>query len=365
MDSNEFLKEYAKQRSSHYFVQFWGNETARSGLTIKKDDGSEIVVLPKDIYCTDLGAMSGQCKCGHAIRYEYWLSEYGPIGSSCIKTLTGLDGADLRNLLRGGQFVKKDLEDFTKLQEEFVTLEEQRKKDIILNTRLNFLETNNQIPPEVQLFIDNNKPIPKNVALLIYRLVNKHDKKSKIAATYGAHVARAFSVYPELCSEVKDIISVSDISDIDVESKIHNTVRDIGSKIEGLRASPKAIDFFIKLVTRMENPQFIDALNVLVILNKNKANFDEFWRNMVTDMLKTALTYGLTEKQVAVVIGKTSTGGPGLSTRFNDYIIGQMSPEEKSTDKPAPVIISTISKSIPEEDNDSILDLDPDMPSEE
>jgi hypothetical protein len=364
MDNTEFLKEYAKQRSSHYFVQFWGNDTARSGLTIKKDDGSEIIVLPKDIYCTDLGAMCGQCRCGHAIRYEYWLSEYGPIGSSCIKTLTGLDGADLRNLLRGGQFVKKDIEELTKLQEEFTTLEEQLNKDNILKTRLDFLKNINQIPPEVQFFIDNNKPIPKNIALLIYRLVNKYDKKSKIAATYGAHVARAFSVYPELCSEVKDIISVSDISDIDIESKIHNTVRDIGSKIEGLRASPKAVDFFIKLVTRMENPQFIDALNVLVILNKNKANFDEFWRNLVTDMLKTALTYGLTEKQIAVVTGTTSSGGPGLSTRFNDYIIGQMSPEEKSN-KPAPVIISTISKPIPDEDNDSILDFNPDMPSEE
>jgi hypothetical protein len=362
MDNQEFLKEYAKQRSSHYFVQFWGNDTAHSGLTIKKDDGSEIVVLPKDIYCTDLGEMCGQCRCGHAIRYEYWLGDYGPIGSTCITVLTGLDGANLRILLRGGQFVKKDLEEFKQLQEEFTNLEEQRHKDIILNTRLDFLETNNQVPTEVQLFIDNDKPIPKNVALLIYRLVNKYDKKSKIAATYGAHVARAFSVYPELCSEIKDIISVSDISDIDVESKIHNTVRDIGSKIEGLRASPKAVDFFIKLVTRMENPQFIDALNVLVILNKNKGNFEEFWRDIVTNLLKTALVYGLTEKQVAVVIDKTSSGGPGLSTRFNDYIIKQMSPEEKS--KVAPIIISTISKPTSEEDNDNILDLDPDMPPE-
>jgi len=360
MDNKQFLTEYAKQRSSHYFVQFWGNDTAHSGLTIKKDDGSEIVVLPKDIYCTDLGAMCGQCRCGHAIRYEYWLNEYGPIGSSCIKTLTGLDGADLRNLLRGGQFVKKDLEDFTKLQEEFATLNEQLLKDNVLRTRLDFLKEQNQIPPEVQLFIDNNKPIPKNIALLIYRLVNKYDKKSKIAATYGALVARAFTVYPELCAEVKDIISVSDVSDIDVESKIYNTVRDIGSKIESLRASPKAVDFFIKLVTRMENPQFIDALNVLVILNKNKQNFEDFWRDIITNQLKTALVYGLTEKQIAMVIDKTSSGGPGLSTRFNDYIIGQMSGEDYK--KPTPVIISTISKSIPEEDSDNILDLDPDMP---
>lgn len=364
MDNNQFLTEYAKQRSVHYFVQFWGNETARSGLTIKKLDGSETIVLPKDICCIDLGNMSGQCRCGHAIRYEYWLSEYGPIGSSCIRTLTGLDGADLRTILRGGQFVKKDLDEFKKLSEEFATLDDQLSRDTILKTRLDFLKNNNQVPPEVQLFIDNNKPIPKNVALMIYRIFNKHDKKSKIASTYGPHVARAFSVHPELCSEIKDIISVSDISDIDVESKIHNTVRDIGSKIEGLRASPKAVDFFIKLVTRMENPQFIDALNVLVILNKNKSNIDDFWSNMITEMLKTALTYGLTDKQVAVVIGKTSSGGPGLSTRFNDYIIGQMAPEEKS--KSAPVIISTIPQSRPTtEVEDNTLDFESDMPPEE
>lgn len=365
MNNQEFESEYVKRRSNHYFQQFWAGKVASNGLTVKKLDGTEIIVLPKDIYCTDNGEMSSNCLCGHPIRYEYWMAEYGPIGSTCIQTLTGLDGQDLRNILRGGQLARKDKDEFLQLKERYKTLKEQLEKDPVLNEKFSTMVELGEIPPDVQLFIDNNMPIPRNIAYQIYKIVNQHQKVNTIRSKYGALTSQLYNEYSDYCDELKKLIKSVELPDkilAEVDKPLYKVIEEIGEKINQLKASPKAVEFFTKLMLRVKDPQFIDALNVLVILSKNEV-MDTFWKDLVTNLLTTALKFGLSEKQVALVLNVTSSGKPGLSTRFNSYIVKQMADTEKDEESKPSVIISTLPSNPIEED--TMLDLDPDMPSDD
>ena len=365
MNNQEFESEYIKRRSNFYFQQFWAGKIAQNGLTIKKLDGSQIVVLPKDIYCIDNDSMSSNCLCGHPIRYEYWMAEYGPIGSTCIQTLTGLNGQDLRNILRGGQLAKKDKDDFVQLKERYKSLKEQLEKDPSLNEKFSQMVDAGNIPEEVQLFIDNNMPMPRTIAYQVFKAVNQINKSNTIVSKYGTQTNQLYNEYLEYCDEFKKLMRSIELPEkilAEIDKPLFKTAEEIGEKIGKLQASPKAVEFFAKLMTRMKNPQFIDALNVLVILTKHDA-MDDFWKDLVNNTLVTALKFGLSEKQISMVLQTTSTGKAGLSTRFNDFIVSQMSTKEKieKSSKPTPVVISTAT---PVEE-DEFLDLDVDIPSDE
>lgn len=125
MDKQVILQSYMKARSQEFYKKFWANIADQGGLTVTKLDGTKIQVKYEDIWVNDLGEMCGHCLCGHAIRYEYHIGEVAPIGSSCIKVMTGLDGQDLRTILQGGEIARKERDDLELALESYQTLEDQ------------------------------------------------------------------------------------------------------------------------------------------------------------------------------------------------------------------------------------------------
>jgi len=252
----QFTQEYLKQRSKKYYQKFWAESILESGLSIKTPDGKEIMVKPSDLWCNDLGSMIGNCLCGHAIRYEFWFGTVGPIGSTCIQTITGLEGQDLRKVLRGGQLAKQDKKELEDKIESFQTLENQLKQDNFLKEKIEFLKEQQEIPEEATSFLKEDIPLPNVITHSIERKYNKLKKVEKITEEYDAEIAEGALIFEELARELEGIIS----DKVKSKKTIHNTIRDLGYKLlslspfEGL--NQKQTSLFRKLIRRAKNQQF-------------------------------------------------------------------------------------------------------------
>lgn len=98
----EFLEKHTQQKFYGFMQTYWSKKMLSAGLTTKTHNGevlnfdwSQIRVIDKRYK----GA--SHCICGKAIRYEYWLSTYGPIGSVHIGEHAGLNAELVRDITKG------------------------------------------------------------------------------------------------------------------------------------------------------------------------------------------------------------------------------------------------------------------------
>jgi hypothetical protein len=331
MDIKDFIREFTKTRSINHYTHFWSRTASSEGLTVKTPDGKEIMVKPEEIYCEDLGSICGSCMCGHGIRYQYFLGKVGPIGSTCIQTITGLDGQDLRYILQGGIAARKDVADLMQCIETYGTFKGQLEQDKLFAERYNFVDLLQKIPTDAIPFVRENVPMPAVIRNLIYRVYNLNQIHDKIKSKYGDTIATLLKVHRDVAQDIEDAISELKIPL--TEKMIHLTIRDIGSKLEkGNTLSPKALEFWTKLVQRGSDKRFIDALTVLSQLNI-RVDVPEFWANIVKENIDKALLYGLSEAQINFILTKSSIGKDGLAIRFKDLLTKSALINEKVEEK--------------------------------
>jgi hypothetical protein len=367
----DFKRLLFPERAASHYEQFWGKTIQQNGLTTTID-GVEKIVLPKDIKVNDLGKVCGQCRCGHAIRYEYWLADFGPVGSSCIQMLTGLNGGDLRILLKGSQLAKvecEQLQEFVdmydghlskQLESDNMLAEKLRKAEVILPNRIT-------VPKDVALFIDYDVPMPFFIQRKLDSFINKaFPQIEHVKKRYGDLIGTAFACHKELCTSFEDNIeqlgkNIFGDSFVTGENTVWGVVASIGKKIDKLGAYPKAVDLFIKCVNRMQDERMLDALDVLMRLKKQAEKLPESIRQIVEDMYVNAIKWGLSEKQINFVLEKSSSGRPGLAVQFKPLLIDNMVLEEKIEPKQGPqeLIVKAV------EDTDRKIDFEVNLPGEE
>lgn len=98
----EFLEQHTQQQFFSFMQQYWGEKMIAAQITCRTMDGEVINVDRGSIRVIDKrwkGA--SHCICGKAIRYEYWIGTYGPIGSVHIVDHTNLDKTFVRDLTKG------------------------------------------------------------------------------------------------------------------------------------------------------------------------------------------------------------------------------------------------------------------------
>lgn len=98
----EFLEGYTQKKFFTFMENYWGEKMITAGITCKTFEGTVINVDSKSIRVIDKrwkGA--SHCICGKAIRYEYWIGTYGPIGSIHICEHTNLDKTLVHDLTKG------------------------------------------------------------------------------------------------------------------------------------------------------------------------------------------------------------------------------------------------------------------------
>jgi hypothetical protein len=340
----EFLNKIMTKRSVDHYTRLWGTFVQSNGLTVKKLDGSEIVILPKNIKVIDLGGMDGNCLCGHAIRYEFWMGDYGPIGSSCIKQLTGLDGQDLRILLNGCNLLKKDREEIEKAVERYGTLDEQSLSDPKLVCDVELLRAHNLIPEEVKIFMDYDIPLPyfleSRIRNIVWRIEEKKRLEKERSQHYGNEVSEMINGYEEIRPILRPIFEKASL-----KKNLLKRLDELKNKIESLRFKPDDIVDFKKYYERAKNPRFIDALNVLTRLEKHidTPEFMGFWKKVVSENLFTAITYGLSEGQISFILGKSSKGNPGLAMTFQKLLTDEMVEElDEKQEVKGPVVSDVV-----------------------
>jgi hypothetical protein len=98
----EFLEGHTQKKFFTFMENYWGEKMVTAGITCKTFEGTVINVDSKSIRVVDKrwkGA--SHCICGKAIRYEYWIGTYGPIGSIHICEHTNLDKTLVHDLTKG------------------------------------------------------------------------------------------------------------------------------------------------------------------------------------------------------------------------------------------------------------------------
>jgi hypothetical protein len=98
----EFLEERTQKKFYTFVQKYWGEKLIDANITCKTFNGEVINVDPTSIRVIDKrwkGA--SHCLCGKAIRYEYWIKTYGPIGSVHICDHTNLDKTLVADLTKG------------------------------------------------------------------------------------------------------------------------------------------------------------------------------------------------------------------------------------------------------------------------
>lgn len=98
----DFLESHTQSKFYTFMEQYWGAKLADAGITCKTFDGEVLNVEPGSIRVVDKrwkGA--SHCICGKAIRYEYWIQHYGPIGSVHIVEHTNLDKTLVSDITKG------------------------------------------------------------------------------------------------------------------------------------------------------------------------------------------------------------------------------------------------------------------------
>lgn len=303
---DNFIKEYVAAQSSSYYTRFWANTALTNGLSVKYD-GKEFLCKPEKIRVVDLGELAGQCLCGHTIRYEFWFDHLGPIGSSCIKTMTGLDGQDLRMLIKGAELAKKDGEELQRTIKTYLTFSEQLGADQILAERFNFVHEIDKIPECIQKFVVEDVPLPNPMKNLLYRIYNEEGKIKKVKDMYGDEVYSMALGY-------KDVVGFYG----EKPPKFVETINDIGGKIIEMKATGKAVEFFKRLYKRAENKRFLDAYSVLAKLQVY--DLGEFWNNLIQEYIRKGDQYGLTDGEVAFILDKSASGKPALCIRFKNKL---------------------------------------------
>lgn len=322
----EFLNKILTKRSVDYYTKLWGTFVQSKGLTVKKLDGSEIVVLPKDIKVIDLGSMCGNCLCGHAIRYEFWMSGYGPIGSSCIQQLTGLEGQDLRILLNGCNLLKRDRNEIEKAVERYGTLKEQLAVNVMLVSNMELAKKHNLLPEEIKIFEEYDIPIPyfldSKISHIVWRIGEKERLEKEKGQRYGNEIKEMIEGYEEVRVILKLIFARTKV----LQKNLLQRLDELKNKIENLKFNSRDLEFFKKFYGRASNPRFIDALNVLTRLEKyvGTPDFMGFWGRVVSENATTAITYGLSEGQINFILGKSSKGNPGLAMTFQKLLTDEM-----------------------------------------
>ncbi len=328
MEFEDFKKGYTKRVCADFYQKFWAGTALANGLTIKTPEGKEIMVNPKDIYVTDLGGMNGNCKCGHAIRYEYWLGEVGPIGSSCIKTMTGLDGQDLRAILRGAENARFETKVLEEAKVKWETLDKQLETDKDLKIKLDIVIAAKKLPPEIQPFLENDIPLPYSMVQKIVRLGRANVDINRVIVKYGTEVAELVSDYKETVYNIGKIIHPVPLI---VKKLITQNIYDLGYAIMNLKASDKAVELFKKLIKNGKNPLFMDALDVIKKLQAFGPKLGDFWSKIVQENYEKGIQYGFSDAQINFILLTSSTGKPGLAIRFAKYLDGTEVPPELPT----------------------------------
>lgn len=345
-----FKKDYSRRVCADFYQKFWAGTALANGLTLKTPDGKEIMVNPKDIYVTDLGGMNGNCMCGHAIRYEYWLGTVGPIGSSCIKVMTGLDGQDLRAILRGAENVKFEVDLLQQAKDKWGTLTNQLEKDPTLANQIHMLENLFKLPAEARFFLDNNVPMPYSITNKINKAARSNEDISRVLVKYGKEVVDLLSDYKEVSYTIAKIIHPVPLTTYKL---MPNNIVDIGNKIMNLKASDKMVDFFKKLMRNATNPRFADALDVIKKLKTFGPRIDDFWAKIVAENYDKGIQYGFSDAQIEFILTKSSTGKPGLAVRFVKFLDGTEQPPEIMANYvppvEEPVIVPAEQQNVPEE----------------
>jgi len=104
-DQYEFLEKHTQEKFYTFLQGYWAKKVIDAGLTTKTSKGEVLAINPASIRVIDKrwkGA--SHCICGKAIRYEYWIQKYGPIGSVHILEHTGLDKELVRDITKGYKY---------------------------------------------------------------------------------------------------------------------------------------------------------------------------------------------------------------------------------------------------------------------
>lgn len=330
MDREEFLKDYYKHRVVSYYKKFWANVAHDNGLTISMPDGTICLIKINELTCNDLGSMCGQCVCGHAIRYEYWFGEIGPIGSTCIQTMTGLKDEDLRKLIRGSELAKKDKKDLESKLELLGTLENQLESSPHFKQKLDLIQEAKLIPEGVKPFIENNIPMPWEIMNEVYKEAEKLGKVNTIRDKFGETTYQNYISYQSICHDLENTMLSAGFTEDQVlkQDNIISTLKDLGEKLSKGHVSDKQVNFFNNLITKAQNDKFADAIYVLIKLSKE--DLPTFWADIVKENIDKALKYGLSENQTKFILEQSSTGKPGLAIRFKE----KLDPKHEVEDKP-------------------------------
>lgn len=313
---SDILKTYLTSRADEYFKRFWANTAYQNGLTIKFD-GKLLLVKPQDIHVIDLGSMCGNCLCGHAIRYEFWFDEVGPIGSTCIKVMTGLSGTDLRLLLKAVDLAKQDRKDLEDTIEVVKTFENQIENHVGIKQNIEKLKQASKLPLIIEQFKNENIPLPHSLIRILNDAVWELDREQDYKNRYGEETYDLMKTQQEILKTMEQMCPA--LKDhIEGGNYVGDVIEDIYRALINRKASVAQQAFFVKLVKRLQNPKMLDALNVLFVLSKSP--IEDFWLKIIDENLKSAATYGLSDKQIDFILEKSSSGKPGLAVRFTNFL---------------------------------------------
>lgn len=141
----------------------------------KKKKGDQICLDLKKIEVFD--TFCSHCLCGHEIRYAYYIDGYGPIGSTCIHILAGIDKKIVGKFTRTYRKINGIRKEIKKILVE-KTFDEWAKEFDLDNKLANIEKLDEEHQEIINDFVNAKLPLPMKYTNALVKFDTEAEKKA-------------------------------------------------------------------------------------------------------------------------------------------------------------------------------------------
>ena len=320
-EQEKVLSAFTQEAYTKWMEQFWAWETLDGMI-----DG-EVIKIVKVSYIDGMIYPADNCRCGSGIRYIFEAeledgTKISPIGSTCIKTFTGLNDKDVRQIISGTVKVNKERDQILQMLEEFGSFEEWEERFDIAKKRRKLKNFN-----LVEGFDDQERKLVRKMLRAKLPLPNKFRGKIEIAwwpIENKERVKKFFVEHPEYKEFIDKGIGILENEILKEQCK--GAVKALGEFMRtakrGCSLTPNQWSFAQKLIMRFDDPKMLESIELLrdlkdMLYYYNKVSESDRTLNFIDSMLDASVLYGLSPKQISCILDKHSGAGrPGLKYQF-------------------------------------------------
>lgn len=307
----EYLENMTQQRFFTFLQKHWALKMIAAGATAKTQKGEVLQVNPATIRVVDKrwkGA--SHCICGKAIRYEYWIQQYGPIGSVHICEHTGLDKALVDDITKGykkeNQVRTEIVDIFVELKDKGHTIEDWYKEYGLEEKQKWLPHVRIQATREmIEKFIELKLPIPKECREALQNAFYSWKAAQRRSEQEELFLVQAKTTIDRLHTSQYEALRVAQAGTFATFQDLFHAIKEKRSTPEQLLFAENTQTFFARAMTEQNAPVDEQALAKRVltgILNIDPNN------TFAKSLFLQSQTRNLTVAQLSCIFIKKNAG---------------------------------------------------------